>query len=342
MSVRESYRYGTLPRADIVRGMMPGMKEVQKKSSHVFSAGQIVWIHGLEAILKSLDADGKLDGLPFMPEMIPFCGQSFHVSGLPNKTCVEGFGFREINGIAFLENLRCNGSAHGGCQRECRLFWHEAWLSDHPTEQSKNKSTDVLTEARAKLKIRAGERYLCQSTELAGATAEYRENPGLGNKFRSHFNEAQRRNMSLFQFACRILKAVLRRLKPLMGMNPGHTVRGRLQKTESVSLDLQPGDLIEVKSRKEIEDTLDVSGRNKGLLFDPPMLEYCGKRFRVANRLEKMILEETGRMIELKNTVVLDNVTCQAWGCPRANLHFWREIWLKRVEPEFPSPSGRG
>lgn len=332
MSVRESYRPGTSPRSTAVPGLMPATDFDPKQYTHTFSTGQTVWVRGLEDILNSLDADGKLDGLPFMPEMVVYCGQRFQVATLPQKTCVEGFGFRTLNGIVFLENLRCNGSAHGGCQRECRLFWHEAWLSDHPPAQSGNKSGKLQIANQTKLKTRTGERYVCQSTELAGATTEYRENPGLGNKFRRHFDEAQRRNMSLFQFVWRVLKAILRRLKPLIGMAPGHTVRGRLQKTESISLDLQPGDLIEVKSRKEIEDTLDVSGRNRGLLFDPPMLEYCGKRFRVANRLEKMILEETGRMIELKNTVVLENVTCQAWGCPRANLHFWREIWLKKIE----------
>jgi len=88
-----------------------------------------------------------------------------------------------------------------------------------------------------------------------------------------------------------------------------------------------------VKSRKEIEATLDTAGKNKGLLFTPPMLQYCGKRFYVANRLNKMIQDESGRMIHLKDTVVLDGVTCQAWGCQRSNLQFWREIWLKRVTP---------
>ena len=27
-----------------------------------------------------------------------------------------------------LEDLRCDGSAHDGCQAECRVFWKEAWL----------------------------------------------------------------------------------------------------------------------------------------------------------------------------------------------------------------------
>lgn len=302
------------------------------KNTHRFREGQTIWVRNLEDIYETLDESSKLDGLPFMPEMIGYCGQSFRVSWRPEKTCVEGFGFREVNGFVFLGDLRCNGSAHDGCQRRCRLFWHEAWLSDQPPPRSTRSLASAISETKAKLKTVNGGSYFCQSTELAGATTEYHENPGIGNKFRKHFREAKRRDMSSVQFVCRALKAMLRRLKPLVGLKPGNAVFGHLLKTESTSLDLQPGDWIEVKSRKEIEETLDVSGRNKGLLFDPPMLEYCGKRYRVASRLEKMILEETGKMIELKNTVTLDRVTCQAWGCPRANLHFWREIWLKRVE----------
>ena len=302
-------------------------------TAHRFQSGQTVWVRGLDEILNTLDADGELDGLPFMPEMVPYCGQSFRVSGQPVKTCVEGFGFRNVTGAVFLEDLRCSGRAHDGCQRQCRLFWKEAWLSEHPPAQSTQSPVNTLAESKIKFKTATGRRYFCQSTELAHATTEYRENSGLGNKFRRHFEEAQRRNMSLLQFASHAAKSVLKRMKYMVGINPGYTVSGPLQKTESISLDLEPGDWIEVKSRTEIEETLDGAGRNRGLLFDPAMLDYCGKRYQVASRLQKMILEETGSMIELKNTVTLDSVTCQAWGCPRANLHFWREIWLKRVEP---------
>ena len=28
----------------------------------------------------------------------------------------------------YLEDLRCDGSGHGGCQAGCRIYWKEAWL----------------------------------------------------------------------------------------------------------------------------------------------------------------------------------------------------------------------
>jgi hypothetical protein len=302
------------------------------KKERTYRTGQTVWVRGLKDILKTLDSDGKLDGLPFMPEMLGFCGRSFRVSCLPNRTCVEGAGICEFDDVVFLDGLRCDGSAHDGCQRKCLLFWREAWLSDRPPTESAHDSADTVAEIEVKLKTTQGEHYFCQSTELARAsTACLEENRSFGERLGDDLRDLQVGNISSMEFSRHIVETISNRVKHLAGAETDHAVVGSLQKTETISLDLQPGDLVEIKSRKEIEATLDVSGKNKGLLFSPPMLQYCGKRYRVANRLQKMILEETGRMIQLKDTVVLDGVTCQAWGCQRSNLQFWREIWLKRV-----------
>jgi hypothetical protein len=50
-----------------------------------------------------------------------------------------------------------------------------------------------------------------------------------------------------------------------------------------------------------------------------------------------MIQEESRKLISLKGTVILENVTCDGChilrgGCPRENFHFWRESWLRRVD----------
>ncbi len=103
-------------------------------------------------------------------------------------------------------------------------------------------------------------------------------------------------------------------------------------------LNLQPGELVEVKSLEEILDTLDVGrvgvGRNKGLLFMLPMPNFCGKRYRVYKRLNRILLEATGELKKVKNTVLLEGVVCDGkdfYACDRSCYHFWREIWLKRV-----------
>ena len=35
---------------------------------------------------------------------------------------------RLMKSAVFLADVRCDGSAHDGCQRNCLIFWKEAWL----------------------------------------------------------------------------------------------------------------------------------------------------------------------------------------------------------------------
>jgi hypothetical protein len=118
-------------------------------------------------------------------------------------------------------------------------------------------------------------------------------------------------------------------------------VRGSRSKTPDHELGLQAGDRVRVKSKEEIAATLDRGGRNRGLEFTPLMHHCCGRAFTVRQRVERMILEASGEMRELKNTVMLESATCDGrvffGGCPRNELHFWREAWLERLEQPEPS-----
>ena len=105
---------------------------------------------------------------------------------------------------------------------------------------------------------------------------------------------------------------------------------------DNVVLDLQKGEWVEVRSAEEIRQTLDGSGRSRGLGFMPGMLSYCGKRLRVYKRAETIVLEGTGETRRLKNTVLLDGAICDGEGfaCDRSCFYFWRETWLKRAVPD--------
>lgn len=101
-------------------------------------------------------------------------------------------------------------------------------------------------------------------------------------------------------------------------------------------LNLQPGELVEVKAFDEIATTLDGAGKHKGLIFSEELREYCGRRMRVFKRVERICLESRpGELRKLKNTVLLEGSIChgRARGCDRAAFLFWRECWLKRVDP---------
>jgi len=78
-------------------------------------------------------------------------------------------------------------------------------------------------------------------------------------------------------------------------------------------LALQPGEWVRVKIEDEIKATLDPRGMNRGLGFTVDMMPACGKTFKVLRRLEKMIDEPSRKVIELKDTVILENSICK--GC---------------------------
>jgi hypothetical protein len=101
-----------------------------------------------------------------------------------------------------------------------------------------------------------------------------------------------------------------------------------------VSLSLQTGDRVRVKSLAQIKETLDADGKHQRLLFAPAMAEFCGREMRVQNRVDKIILEGTRRQREIKDTVLLEGATCDGIChrmCPRQSLLFWRECWLEKV-----------
>src|SRR5689334_9927054 len=91
--------------------------------------GEWVEVRSKEEILRTLDSDGRLDGMPFMPEMFAFCGKRFQVYKRAHKTCDTVFPIRarRVDRAVHLET-RCDGQAHGGCQAGCLLFWKDAWL----------------------------------------------------------------------------------------------------------------------------------------------------------------------------------------------------------------------
>ena len=91
--------------------------------------GEWVEVRSKLEILRTLDKNGRLEGMPFMPQMFEYCGKRFQVYKSAHKTCdhVYTVASRRVDDTVHL-NLRCDGEAYGGCQHKCLLFWKEAWL----------------------------------------------------------------------------------------------------------------------------------------------------------------------------------------------------------------------
>lgn len=299
----------------------------------------LVEVRSWPEVERTLDAKGMLDALPFMPEMMKYCGKRFVVSRRLERTCEEIDGeMRRIRDTVFLEQLRCDGTRHGKCEKGCFLFWKDAWLK--PVQDT--EFLDLTPKSTGEVKdypynfMPASDEYICQSTELRNAT-EHLPPYDLG----MYVRDVRAKTYSVSKLARVLAHAVFLRVRRRLTGQSYRFIEGAQARTPVEKLDLQPGDLVRVKTKDEIAQTLDKGGKNRGLAFTVEMLPFCGKTFRVLRRLEHMIQESSHKIVAMDSTVILEGVTCDGChilrgGCPRENFHFWREIWLKRVDHAAP------
>jgi hypothetical protein len=297
-----------------------------------FCKGDVVEVRSEREIRGTLDAQGKLEGIPFMPEMVTFCGRRFRVAGRLEKVYLDGRRFiGRLADTVLLDEVRCNGAAHGGCQVGCLVLWKEAWLK-RASGQPEPRPVNLLPIVSATTPCGGDGKFSCQATELVHAVV--RISPLALWRYAREYFWGERSLKELLKMVLLMgVNKIRRRLRlPLQG-----STRGSLEKTPEIALDLQPGDWVRVKSREEIRATLDAIGRNRGLVFLPDMVRFCGQTFRVARRMERAVMDLTGEMRTLQNTVALENVHCSGislGACGRRCYHLWREAWLEKVEPE--------
>ncbi len=320
------------------------MERANRMTADRLRPGDRVMLRRPADILATLDADGTLGGVPFMPEMLQHYGRIFVVSRRVEKICdtVCPVASRRMLDTVFLEDLRCDGSAHGGCQAACRLYWKDEWLARMaPNVRPPPRPDDAamaplarLVTSRTRQKDRP-EHYRCQATEARRASTKLR-----GWDMRQYVREAQAGNIGwrrLFGLlALRILPWELRRL----ARRPAAQLpRAPRRREMPPPLDLRPGEWVEVRSAAEIAATLDARLMHRGLYFSAPeMATECGRRYRVRRRVSRIIEEASGRMLTMKNDCVeLEGPVCTGdrsvgrWFCAREIYPYWREAWLKRV-----------
>jgi hypothetical protein len=317
-----------------------------------FFAGDRVVVRSPQEILSTLDSSGALDGHPFMPEMLDWCGKSFRVQRRVEKTCVEvddpvvpNRRFPK-NDVVILDDLRCDGSSHDGCKRGCRIYWKEAWLRPTDTvETGVPVDQAALAELRARLKVKADEQtYFCQSTELLRSTEAFpgRMKPWL---VRIALRQIRQRDLAASEVArlfARWLRLRLHRAVAGEARIRGPHVKG----TPVEVLDLKPGEVVRVKTFDQVVATLDRRRRNRGMGVCHEMTRCCGTVAEVRYRVDRLIEEKSGKMRRLNHTVTLRNPRgepslcdeCLCYGemgdCPRGELMYWREIWLERVNEQ--------
>jgi hypothetical protein len=333
-------------------------------------AGDWVEVRSRAEILATLDERGRLEGLPFMPEMFAFCGKRFQVYKRAHKTCDTVFptrGRRVANAVHL--DTRCTGEAHGGCQAGCLLFWKTAWLKtvhapvadgdraslDHP-ESAVSSADDqrVWTGILKTSQPSDGLAYSCQATELPYFTTELK-----WWRLTQYFEDYTSGNVTIRELLRGAIYSTYYNLSQA-GLGLGPPMRWLWNRTRSIwggtlfprsgglvelgqptpqrSLALKSGEIVRVRPHEEILRTVNKEGKNRGMYWDAEMVPYCGGSYKVLQRVNKLLDEKTGKMITLKNeAIILEGVVCQGkysghrMFCPRALYPYWREAWLERV-----------
>ncbi len=302
--------------------------------------GEWVKVRPFAEIAATLDDEGRLDGLPFMPEMIGHCGKRLRVFRRVEKIH-HYYGataphLRRLQDAVLLDELRCDGAGHGGCQAGCQLIWKEAWLVPSDSAEADlpaPEAADALwlnsyTKARS---ADGEERYACQMTELPAATTRMSwRDP------RHYWRELRSGNVRLGPFIVAVALALFNTVqRKLRGAEAPYREPTDRKTSPKEVLDLQPGEIVRVKTRRQIEETLNHVSKNRGLWFDREMHRFCGGEFRVASVVRTIVDEASGKMLSMGSAcIVLAGVaaTGEYLGlCPQNELIFWHEIWLERV-----------
>jgi hypothetical protein len=334
-----------------------------------FRVGSLVEVRSQQEILATLDSNGCVDGMPFMPEMLKFCGLRFRVSAVAHKTCDTArktWKGRRLKSTLHLEGLRCDGSAHGGCEADCNLFWKDVWLKPVKKESDSAKSFAVASPASACTINRLHEttqqaavggepRYSCQTTKLYEATEplawwdirQYVYDVVTGNHTPGHVSSVLYLASLKYMFehapiGYQLVKSFRAQMHRLLTGRDVPDFRGAIPRgkpTPSRRLDLKRGERVRIKSKEEIVQTIDEAGNNRGLCFDVELVPFCGRIVTVRNSVTRILDEQTGEMRQMKQPcITLEGVTCNAEYsecrllCPRSIPSFWREDWLERVD----------
>jgi hypothetical protein len=349
-------------------------------ASSKLCAGDLVEVRSKKEILSTLDKQGQLEGLPFMPQMFNYCGKRFHVLKRAHKTCDTVFpirGRRMANAVHL--DVRCDGQAYGGCQAGCLIFWKDAWLKkvnpdvinelvrtspDTSIVGADTQCSEENVVAGTQAPATEGDSeptYVCQATRLPYYTTDlqwwdlwqYIEdltsgNIGIGQFFRGLVYSTYYNLSNAGIGVGSLMRWSYDRFQSFVGGVPYPRKRGTIpagQKTPFSVLNLEPGELVRVKSYEEILATLNTENRNRGLYFDAEAVPYCGGTYRVRTRVDRIVDEKTGKLLKMKNeSIILDGVFCEArysdcrMFCPRGIYSYWREGWLERVaEPQTPN-----
>ncbi len=326
----------TRPRERVISPIMAAIRRFVFPRAR-WQPGEMVEVRSLPEILATLDERGHLDGMPFMPEMTVYCGHRFLVHRRVEKVWeyAHGTGLRRVYDAVLLETLRCNGQSHGDCQSACQLIWKEAWLKA-PGAQASSASgapRQLDLSAHTRVTVDGSQRFVCQMTEIIRASTQLSP-----RNSRHYWRDLIWGNVRLGPLLVVLSIRVFNGIQWRLGGAPWPVLKPMdSDSSPHQELGLQPGEWVRVKSKREIEATLNRKLRNRGLEFGTDMLFCCGGSYRVSACVDRVVNERTGELLVLKTPSILLEGAHANGGTvltPQNEFFFWREIWLER--PQSP------
>jgi hypothetical protein len=307
----------------------PALRRLLTRQPYV--VGDWVRVRPLAQIRATLDADGALEGMPFMAEMERYAGQVARVFRVVDRLYDYGGNkrLRWTRGSAvLLRRLRCDGSAHGGCQAACYLMWKPQWLEPASGPETVAQPGDAAADANAAARASDDARYVCQYTQVVASSTPMRSwDP------RADLVPLLVGNVAPRAFVVALLTRWFNRVQLRRGgTRYPYRPEGHAGATRVETLGLAPGDRVRVRDKASIAATLNERGMNRGLWFDPDMIKHCGRSYEVEARVERIIDDRDGKMVTMKTPcIMLKGVYTSGeihrfWA--QHDCSFWREAWL--------------
>jgi hypothetical protein len=189
-----------------------------------------------------------------------------------------------------------------------------------------------LEAASVQITAEGERRYVCQMTEIVRASSPLSQRD-LRHYARDLVSGNVRLGPTLIALGIRVFNGIVWRLGGATWpvLRPMDTTT-----SPHAELGVQPGQWVRVRSKHEIEPTLNRARKNRGMEFGDDMLFCCGGSFRVAARVDRILDERTGELLQFKTPSILLEGAHANGGTvltPQNEYFFWREIWLDPQPP---------
>jgi hypothetical protein len=100
--------------------------------------------------------------------------------------------------------------------------------------------------------------------------------------------------------------------------------------------EIKPGDIVRIRSKPEIKQTLDWYGKIRGCSFLKNQYSFCGEKHKVFKRVDYFFDESRQKMLKSSNLFFLEDVYCNGNSaylkpCDRNCFHYWHKNWLEKT-----------